>query len=302
MTDIIGVYMNLGKDDPEAAARIAALEEGLKNLDRAGLQIECRYGAGTAELRSKNAAELVALSPKVIHAASGPIIDALQQEMRKVGRTIPIVFAGVIDPVDTGRIPSLERPGNVTGVASIGFSIGVKWLALLKFVVPSLAHAVVVRDPRTAAGRGQLGAIADAAKTLGVKLSPVDVGDVGEIERAITAVAGEPNGGLLVTAATSAAAVRQQIIALAAHHRLPAVHPNRMYATEGGLIAYGPITVDLYRSVAGYVDRILRGTSPAKLPAQQPMHYELAINLKTAKALGMAVPPALVLFADRVIK
>ncbi len=299
----VGVFMNLAKDDPEAKARITGLQEGLEALGHTGLQIECRYGAGTEEMLRKNAKELVDLAPDVIHAASGTMLDALQKEMQQAGRTIPIVFAGVIDPVGTGKIASLANPGgHATGCGSIKFSIGAKWLALLKIVVPGLTRAVVVGDLGADSGRGQLNSAESGAKTLGVKLRPVDVNDASEIERAISSFADQADCGLIVTAASAAAAIRRRIIALAARHKLPAVHPNRMYATDGGLIAYGPITVELYRSAAGYVDRILKGAKPADLPAQLTAKYELDVNLQTARAMGLSVPPALLLFADRVIE
>jgi putative ABC transport system substrate-binding protein len=300
----IGVFMNLPKGDAEAEARIRGLRQGLENLGHNDLEIECRYGAGTEHICRKNAKELVDLNPAVIHAASGVMLDALQQEMNQAGRTIPIVFAGVIDPVGTRKIASLERPGgNATGCASILFNIGAKWLALLKFIAPGLTRAAVIRDGTTLAGRGQFNAVAGAAKTLGVRLNPVDVGNASEIEQAITSFADQTDCGLIVTAGSLAGATRQQIINLARQHRVPAVHPNRMYATDGGLIAYGPITVELYRSAAGYVDRIVKHhAKPADLPVQQPAKYELDINLQTARAIGLNVPPALLIFADRVIE
>jgi putative ABC transport system substrate-binding protein len=299
----IGVFMNLAKDDPEATARVSAMREGLEKLGRTESKIDCRFGAGNADLRRKNAAELVDLAPEIILASSGPIMTELQQVMKQAKRTIPIVFAGVIDPVGTGRIASAARPdGNATGFASIEFSIGMKWLALLKLIVPRLARALVIHDASTPAGRGQLGAIEGAAKALRVKLSPVDVSNASAIERGIEAFAGQADGGLIVTAATLAAAQRQQIITLAARHRLPAVYPNRMYATDGGLIAYGPITVELYRSAAGYVDRILKGEKPGNLPVPVPAKYELDINLKTSETLGLEVPPALLFIANKVIE
>jgi putative ABC transport system substrate-binding protein len=244
----IGVFMNLPKGDAEAEARIRGLRQGLENLGHNDLEIECRYGAGTEDICRKNAKELVDLNPAVIHAASGVMLDALQQEMHRAGRTIPIVFAGVIDPVGTRKIASLEKPGgNATGCASILFNIGAKWLALLKFAAPGLTRAAVIRDGTTLAGRGQFNAVAGAAKTLGVRLNPVDVSNASEIEQAIT--------------------------------------------------------VELYRSAAGYIDRIVKHhAKPAELPVQQTAKYELDINLRTARAIGLSVPPALLIFADRVIE
>jgi putative ABC transport system substrate-binding protein len=299
----VGVFMNLAEGDAEGEARIGALRQRLEKLGHAGLEFQCRYGAGTEAIRRKNAKELIDFNPDVIHAASGLMLDALQQEMERSGRTIPIVFAGVIDPVGTRKIASLEEPGgNATGCASIFFNIGAKWLALLKLVVPDLTHAAVIRDPATLAGSGQFDNIQSAATTIGVKLSPVDVSSPREIEQTISSFANQKDCGLIVTAGTMAAASRKHIIDLALPHRVPAVHPNRMYATDGGLIAYGPITVELYRSAAGYVDRIIKHhAKPADLPVQQMAKYELDINLQTARAMNLNVPPALLIFADRVI-
>jgi putative ABC transport system substrate-binding protein len=300
---LIGVFMNLPQGDAEADARIGGLRQGLQSLGYNDLKFECRYGAGSDAARRKNAQELIALNPDVIHAASGLMLEALQQEMRQAGRTIPVVFAGVIDPVGTGKIESLDRPGgNATGCASIFFNIGAKWLALLKLAVPALARAVVVREGGTLAGRGQLDAVAGAAKSIGVTLTPVEVNDASEIERRIASLAGQADAGVIVTAGSLAAGKRKWVVELAREHRVPGVYPNRMYATDGGLIAYGPITVELYRSAAGYVDRIIRqNAKPGELPVQQTGKYELDINLQTARAVGIDVPPALLAFADRII-
>jgi putative ABC transport system substrate-binding protein len=299
----IGVFMNLPEGDVEAEARINGLRQGLKSLGHHEVQFECRYGAGSEAVRRKNAQELIELGPDVIHAASGLMLEALQQEMERTGRTIPMVFAGVIDPVGTRKIESLERPGgNATGCASIFFTIGTKWLALLKLAVPRLTRVAVVRDGVTLAGRGQFDAVARAAKSLGVEVSPVDVNDVGQIERAVAGFANQMDCGLIVTAGSEAAGKRRQMVELARANRVPGVYPNRMYATDGGLIAYGPITVELYRSAASYVDRIVRQhAKPAELPVQQTGYYELDINLRTAAAIGLDVPPALLAFADRIV-
>ena len=213
------------------------------------------------------------------------------------------MFAGVIDPVGTGKIHSLERPGgNATGCASIFFNIGAKWLGLLKLAVPGLARAVVVRDGGTLAGRGQYDAVMGAAQSNGVALTPVDVNDPTGIEQAIVSSANRTDSGVIVTAGSLAAGKRKWIVELARQQRVPGVYPNRMYATDGGLIAYGPITVELYRSAASYVDRIVRqGAKPGDLPVKQTGQYELDINLHTARAIGIEVPPALLAFADRVI-
>jgi len=246
------------------------------------------------------AAELVALSPDVVLASSGSIVGAFQQ----ASRTVPIVFVTTIDPVGGGWVESLSRPGtNATGFASFEFSMSGKWLELLKEIAPGVKRVAVVRDPSVPAGSGGLAAIQTVAPSLGVELTPVGVRGAGEIERAIAAFARSSNGGLILVGPTSS--VRRHfdlVVALAARHRLPAVYPNRLFVTGGGLISYAPDSIDQYRRAAGYVDRILKGEKPADLPVQAPTKYELVINLKTAKALGLEIPPTVLARADEVIE
>ena len=297
----IGVLMNLAIDDSEGQTRITAFVQGLQQLDwsvGSNLRIDYRWGAGDAERFRRYAAELVALAPDVI-LASGATVTALQQ----VTRTIPIVFAQVTDPVGLGVVESLARPGsNATGFTPSEFGISAKWLELLKEVAPGVTRAAVLRDPIVTAGPAQLAAIQGVAPSFGVELKPVDIRDRSAIERALASFARSPNGGLIVTVTPAAAVHRHLIITLAARHRLPAVYGYRYFVMDGGLISYGPDTIDPYRRAAGYVDRILKGEKPADLPVQAPTKYELVINLKTAKALGLEVPPTLLARADEVIE
>ena len=275
--------------------------QGLQQLDwsvGSNLRIDYRWGAGDAERFRRYAAELVALAPDVI-LASGATVTALQQ----VTRTIPIVFAQVTDPVGLGVVESLARPGsNATGFTPSEFGISAKWLELLKEVAPGVTRAAVLRDPIVTAGPAQLAAIQGVAPSFGVELKPVDIRDRSAIERALASFARSPNGGLIVTVTPAAAVHRHLIITLAARHRLPAVYGYRYFVMDGGLISYGPDTIDQYRRAAGYVDRILKGEKPADLPVQAPTKYELVINLKTAKALGLTVPDKLLAIADEVIE
>jgi putative tryptophan/tyrosine transport system substrate-binding protein len=218
-------------------------------------------------------------------------------------RTLPIVFVTVIDPVGAGFVASLARPGgNATGFTIYEYGMSGKWLELLKEIAPGVTRAAVLRDPAVASGIGQFGAAQAVAPSLGMELSPVDVSDAAEIERAVTAFARAGHGGMIVTGGARAIAHRQLIIALAARHRLPAVGPGRFFVAAGGLISYGPDLIDQFRRAAGYVDRILKGEKPAELPVEAPTKYELVINLKTAKALGLEVPPMLLAVADEVIE
>jgi putative ABC transport system substrate-binding protein len=298
----IGVLMNLASDDAEAQARLAAFHQGLQQLGWTvgrNVQIDYRWGAGNADRIRKFAAELVALAPDVILSTGSPSVAALQQATR----TVPVVFVTVVDPVSSGFVDSLARPGgNITGFALYEYSISGKWLALLKEIAPGMTRAAVIRDPATTAGGGQLGVIQAVAPSVGAEVTPVNVRDAGEIERAITAFARSPNGGLIITGSTLAAVHRDLIVTLAAQHKLPAVYPYRYFVVAGGLISYGPGLVDQYRDVARYVDRILRGEKPADLPVQHPTKYELVINFKTARALGLDVPPTLLARADEVIE
>jgi putative ABC transport system substrate-binding protein len=298
----LGVLMAAAADDPEYQARVAAFLQSLQQLgwaDSRNMRVDTRWATDPSDLR-RHAAELVALAPDVIVAATGTTTIA---PLLQATRTVPIVFVLAIDPVGAGFITSLSRPGgNATGFTMFEYGMSVKWLELLKEISPRVSRAAVLRDPTIASGIGQFGALQAAAPALGVELSPVDVHDEREIERAVTAFARSPNGGLIVTAAPLATGHRNLIIALAARHRLPAVYASRVFVTDGGLSYYGPDLIDQYRRAAGYVDRILKGMNPADLPVQAPNNYELAINLKTAQALGLTVPPALLARANEVIE
>jgi putative ABC transport system substrate-binding protein len=299
----IGVLMSAIEGDPTGLQYITAFAQALAELGWSvgrNVRIEYRWGAGDLDRFRRYAAELVALSPDVVLASAGSIVGALQQ----ASRTVPIVFVTTIDPVGGGWVESLSRPGtNATGFASFEFSMSGKWLELLKEIAPGVKRVAVVRDPSVPAGSGGLAAIQTVAPSLGVELTPVGVRDAGEIERAIAAFARSSNGGLILVGPTSS--VRRHfdlVVALAARHRLPAVYPNRLFVTGGGLISYAPDSVDQYRRAAGYVDRILKGEKPAGLPVQAPTKYELVINLKTAKALGLEVPATVLARADEVIE
>ena len=296
----IGVLMNLAAEDPEAQRRVTAFVQGLQQLgwtDGRNVRIEIRWGASDAERNRRYAAELVELAPDVILASGTPILIALQRE----SRSIPIVFASIADPVGAGFAERLSRPGgNATGFTLFEYAISGKWLELLKELLPGLTRVAVIRDPLITSGIGQFAAIQAVSPPFGVELSPIGVRE-NEIERGVERFAQEPNGSLIVTAGSTAIR-RDLIIAVAARHRLPAVYPFRYYATNGGLISYGPDTVDPYRRAATYVDRILKGEKPAELPVQNPTKYELVVNLKTAKALGLTVPPTLLARADEVIE
>jgi putative tryptophan/tyrosine transport system substrate-binding protein len=296
----IGVLMSTAADDPEGRARIVAFLGGLQQLgwtDGHNAQIEVRWPQGDADAR-QYAAELVALSPDVI-LATGVYAGRLLQETQ----TVPVVFVLVNDPVGAGFVASLARPGgNATGFLFIEYGVSGKWLELLKELAPGVTRAAVLRDAADPAGTGQWGAIQSVAPSLGMELTPIGVRNVGEIERGLAEFARSPNSGLIVTSGGPVIIHRQRIIATAAIHRLPAVYWNRMYVAGGGLMSYGPETVDQYRRAAAYVDRILKGEKPADLPVQAPTKYELIINLKTAKALGIDVPPMLLARADDVIE
>jgi putative ABC transport system substrate-binding protein len=299
----IGVLMSIAADDPESPARITAFAQGLQELGWTvgrNLRIDYRWGAGDTDLFRKYAAELVALAPDVILAGGGSTVPPLLQATR----TIPVVFAVTADPVGAGYVASLARPGgNATGFILFEFSIGGKWLELLKQIAPGVTRVGVLRDVVNGTqGIPQFAAIQTAAPSFGVDLTPIGVRDATEIERGITDFVRGPNDGLIVTASPLTAVHRDSIITLAARHRLPAVYPYRYHITAGGLIAYGPDLIDQYRQAAGYIDRILKGDKPADLPVQAPTKYELVINLKTAKALGLEVPPTLLARADEVIE
>ena len=298
----IAVLMVLGADDPEGQARVAAFAQGLQQLGWSvgqNVQIDYRWASVDAEELRKYAAELVALKPDVILAHSSSAVAQLLQATR----TVPVVFTNVADPVGAGYVDGLARPGgNATGFTVFEYAMGGKWLELLKEIAPHVTRAAVVRDSTIAAGPAEFGAIQAVAPSLGVELRPVDIRDAGEMERAITMFAGSPNGGLIVTGSAAATIHRQLIVALAARHQLPAVYYTRYFVTAGGLISYGPDYVDQYRLAAAYVDRILKGEKPADLPVQTPTKFQTVINLKTARAQGLTVPPALLARADEVIE
>jgi len=298
----IGVLMPSAADDPEFQARMTAFLQELAQLgwiDGRNVRIDTRWGVADADRIRKYAAELVALAPDVILAPGSSALAPLLQATR----TVPIVFTTIADPVGAGYVDSLARPGgNATGFIVYEYSIAAKWLELLKEIAPHVTRAAVLRDSAIAAGPGQFGVIQAAAPSLGVDLRVADVRDAGEIERAITAFAQGSNSGLIVTGSPGAIIHRDLLIALAARHRLPAVYSARLFAVAGGLISYGPESIDPLRRAAGYVDRILKGEKPADLPVQAPTKYELVINLKTAKALGLTVPDSLLARADEVIE
>jgi putative ABC transport system substrate-binding protein len=297
----IGVLMTLAEDSADAQARVRAFREGLQKLGWTpgrNIQIEYRWSAADADRLGKYAAELVALAPDVILANTTPAVTSLQRS----SRTLPIVFASVIDPVGSGLVASLSRPGgNATGFITFEYALAGKWVELLKEVAPRVTRAAVLREPAVAAGIGQFAAI-QSVGAIGMDLSVIDLRDLREVEQAVAEFARGSNGGLIVTGSIFAASHRDAIAALAARHKLPAVYPYRYYVTAGGLMSYGPDPVDEYRRAAGYVDRMLKGEKPADLPVQAPTKYELVINLKTAKVLGLDVPPTLLARADEVIE
>jgi putative ABC transport system substrate-binding protein len=298
----IGVLTNLAADDPETVRRMTAFKQALQELgwtDGRNVRFDYRSALADADRQRRNAAELVALVPDVLLANGAANLGALQH----VTRTLPIVFVNTNDPVGGGYVASLSRPGgNATGFMSLEYSLSGKWPELLKQIAPSVTRLAVLRDPVVGSGTAQFAAIQTVAPSLRMEVTPVDVRDVGEIERAVAAFARGSNGGLIVTASVLAQAHRELIITLAARLRLPAVYPFRFFITDGGLISYGPDTVDPYRRAASYVDRILRGEKPVDLPVQQPTKYETVLNLKTAKALGLTIPETLLATADEVIQ
>jgi putative ABC transport system substrate-binding protein len=298
----IGVLISQAADDPEGQARMAAFRQGLQQLgwtDGRNLRVDTRWGGGGVGRIRRDAAELVALAPNVILASGGQVVAPLLEATR----TVPIVFTQTPDPVGAGFVASLARPGgHVTGFTIFEFGISGKWLELLKQVEPGVTRVAVLLDPTNPAGTGQWGAIQAVAPSFGVELSPVDVRTVSGIERGVTEFARGSNRGLIVTSNGFAILHRDPIIALAARHRLPAVYPFHFYAKSGGLVSYGPDSIEPHRLAAAYVDRILRGEKPADLPVQAPTKYVLAINLKTAKALGLDVPASVLARADEVIE
>jgi ABC-type uncharacterized transport system substrate-binding protein len=298
----IGALMSNAADDPRGQVLIAAFMQRLQEkgwtVDR-NLRIDIRWGGGDPDRYRNYAAELVALAPDAILASTTSPVRAVLQ----VTRSVPIVFAVATDPVGGGLVSSLAHPGgSVTGFSTRELGFSAKWLELLKEVAPRTLRVAVLRDATTTGGVGQFAAIQTAAPAFGVELTPIDLHDASEIERAVAAFAGQPNGGLIMIAASRADLHRKLIIALAAKHQLPGVYPLRRHVAEGGLLSYGPDTIDQYRRAAGYVDRILKGEKPADLPVQAPIKYQLIINLKTAKALGLDIPATVLARADEVIE
>jgi putative tryptophan/tyrosine transport system substrate-binding protein len=298
----VAALMPYTANDPQAQNRNAAFLQGLQQLGWTigqNVQIDYRWSEGNEDDTRKYAAELVALAPDVIFTSGSAAIGPL----RRATRTVPIVFVLVPDPVGAGFVDSLARPGgNITGFTQFDYGIGAKWLEVLKEIAPNTTRAAVIRDPAITAGIGQWGAILSVSPSVAIEVSPVNLVDGGEIDRGLTAFARSPNGGLIVTGSALAVVHRDLIIALAARLRLPAVYYDRYFVTAGGLISYGSNNVEQYRLAAAYVDRILKGEKPADLPVQAAAKYELVINLKTAKALGLEIPPTLLARADEVIE
>jgi ABC-type uncharacterized transport system substrate-binding protein len=298
----IGVLMNRAAENPIGQVQVGMFQKSLQELglrDGGNVQIDIRWGANIVDLERKYAVELVALAPGVILASGTQSVAALQ----RITRTLPIVFVGVSDPVGAGFVDNLARPGgNVTGFMLFEYSLSGKWLELLKQILPGVRRAAVLRDAANPAGIAQFGAIRASATALGVDVSPINVRDTSEIERAIAAFAHTANGGLIVTPSASESPYRDLIIALAARYKLPAVYGLRYNTAGGGLISYGPDLDDQFRRAAGYVDRVLKGEKASDLPVQAPNKFELVINLKTAKALGLTIPQSLLASADELIE
>ena len=286
----IGVLMSLAADDREGQARLKAFVQGLQEvgwIEGRNLRIDTRWAAGEGTQGRKYAAELVALAPDVILASGGSVVGPLLQATQ----TVPIVFTQTPDPVGAGFVNSLARPGgNATGFSIFDYSVGGKWLELLKQIAPGVTRVAVIRDPATPQGIGQFSAVQSLAPSLRLEVIPINARNAGEMERDIAAIAGVPNSGLIVTGSTIGIDQRALIVTLASRYKLPAIYPLPFFATAGGLIAYGPDPIDPHRRAAAYVDRILKGEKPADLPVQAPTKYELVINLKTAKALGLTIP------------
>jgi len=302
-TPVIGVFQGLGANDPEGKVRYAAFQQELQQLgwtDGSNVRIERRWGEGNADLMRRHAMELVALSPDVIMTTGG---DATERVLQAT-RTVPVVFTIVPDPVGSGLVKRLSRPGgNATGFMQFEYSLSGKWLELLKQIAPTVDRAAIFRDPAIAPGVGQFAVIQSVAPSLGIEVSPISTSEAtDDIERAVSDFAREPNGGLIATASASAVAKRELIVSLAARHRLPAVYFNRDLVSSGGLVSYGADFTEMYRRAASYVDRILKGEKPASMPVQAPTKYELVINLRTAKTLGLTVPSSLLVRADEVIE
>jgi ABC-type uncharacterized transport system substrate-binding protein len=299
---LVGVLEGVSADTPNAKARPAAFLEGLQQsgwTPGRNVRVELRWGGGDQVMIQKHVSELVALAPDVLVAGGG----AAAELMLKVTHTIPIVFVIVPDPVGSGFVERLSRPGaNATGFMMFDYNLCGKWLELLKEIAPNVTHAAVLRDAGTAAGIGQFAVIQSVASTVGIEVSPIDLREPAQIERGITTFAERSNGGIILTAGVTAASNVDLIIGAAARYKLPGVYIQRPFVIAGGLISYGPNFVDQYRRAAAYVDRILKGEKPAALPVQAPTKYELVINLKTAKTLGLSVPDKLLALADEVIE
>jgi putative ABC transport system substrate-binding protein len=298
----IGILMSLAADDPEGKARFTAFQQSLELLgwiEGRNVRIETRWAGGKADNARKYAAELIAFTPDVILASGGAIVGPLLE----VTRTVPIVFTQTPDPVAAGFVASLASPGgNATGFTQVEYGIAAKWLDLLKEIAPHVTRVAILRDPAVPEGIGQFTVIQSAAPTLKLEVTPVDIRNASEIERALTEFSRKANGGLIVTSSALANVHRSLIVRLADKHRLPAVYSFRFFAVAGGLAAYGSDSIDPHRRAAGYVDRILKGQKPADLPVQAPTKYELTINHKTAKALGLTISPSLLTRADEVIE
>jgi putative ABC transport system substrate-binding protein len=298
----IGVLMLTSSDEPESQTYIAAFLQGLQEAGWAvgrNLRIDYRWSRNDRARLNQHAAELISLGPDVVLAGVGGTTPALQ----RVSRTMPIVFAQNIDPVGAGAVLSLSRPGtNATGFTQFEYTLSAKWLELLREIAPGLTRAAIVRDADGFAGIGQWAVIQAAASPLGIELTPIDPRDIHEVQLAVSSLQQARNSGLIVAVSSAALRNREQIIELAARHKLPAVYAYRHFVAAGGLVSYGVDLTSLYRRAAGYVDRILRGEKPADLPVQAPTKYELVINLKTAKTLGLDVPPTLLARADEVIE
>jgi len=299
----VGVLMTFAADDPDGQADFAVLAQGLQEFGWTvgrNLRLDYRWGANDLERFRTYAAELIALSPDVVVATAGSVVTAFQQ----ASRTVPIVFVTTIDPVGGGWVESLARPGgNATGFLSYEFSISAKWLEMLKDIAPDLKRVGVIRDASVPAGSGGFAAVQTAAASFNIELTPIGVHAADEIERGISRFAAGPNGGLIIVGPPSSLVIhRDLIITLAARNKLPAVYPNRLFSTHGGLMAYGADSLDQYHRAASYVDRILKGEKPADLPVQAPVKYQLVINVRTANAMGIVIPPTLLALADEVIE
>jgi ABC-type uncharacterized transport system substrate-binding protein len=298
----VGVLMNVAPEHPEGQPFVAAFRQALQRLgwiEGRNIRIDIRWGENDVERDRRYAADLVALTPDVVLAAGTLSVTALQ----RVSRTLPIVFVDVSDPVGAGLVERMDRPGgSTTGFMIFEYSLSAKWIELLKQVAPNVRRAAVIRNAANPAGIAQFGAIRTTASSLGVDVSPIDIRDAGDIEHAIAELARSPNAGLIVTSSAAVSAHIDQIITLAGRYKLPAVYSDRFVAVSGGLISYGPERIDQFRHAADYIDRILKGEKPADLPVQAPTKFELVINLKTAKAIGLSVPASLLASADEVIE